>query len=90
MREAMRSYGSDKPDRRIPPMHPVGASVSGGQPCRATVCRWWRSTFPQTGALSRKERDELKAYGVERGLRVYDDPKRLERDPPSRWRACAS
>ncbi len=36
--------------------------------------------IPQTGALSRRERDELKAYGVERGLRVYDDPKRMERD----------
>ena len=36
--------------------------------------------IPKTGALSRKERDDLKAYGAERGLRVYDDPKRLERD----------
>jgi len=38
--------------------------------------------IPHTGALTRRERDELKAYGVERGLRVYDDPKRLERDHP--------
>src|SRR5208283_9996 len=38
--------------------------------------------IPKTGALSRKERDELKAYGLERGLRVYDDAKRLERDFP--------
>jgi aspartyl-tRNA synthetase len=38
--------------------------------------------IPNTGALSRKERDELKAFGVERGLRVFDDPKRLERDYP--------
>jgi len=30
--------------------------------------------------MSRKERDELKAYGTERGLRVYDDLKRL---PPA-------
>jgi aspartyl-tRNA synthetase len=30
--------------------------------------------------LSRKERDEIKAFGQERGLRVYDDLKRLERD----------
>jgi aspartyl-tRNA synthetase len=36
--------------------------------------------IPQTGPLSRRERDDLKAYGVERGLRVYDDPKRVERD----------
>ena len=36
----------------------------------------------KTGALSRRERDELKAFGAERGLRVYDDIKRLERDFP--------
>src|SRR5260370_1987197 len=39
--------------------------------------------IPKTGALSRKERDELKAYGTERGLRVFDDAKRLERDYPA-------
>ena len=38
--------------------------------------------IPKTGALSRKERDELKAFGTERGLRVFDDAKRLERDFP--------
>jgi aspartyl-tRNA synthetase len=77
--EAMRHYGSDKPDRRIPPMHPVehlfpeGSLSAPGLPLLAI-------RIPQTGALSRRERDELKAYGVERGLRVYDDPKRVERD----------
>ena len=38
--------------------------------------------IPKTGAISRKERDELKAFGAERGLRVYDDVKRLDRDFP--------
>ncbi len=38
--------------------------------------------IPKTGAVSRKERDELKAFGQERGLRVFDDAKRLERDFP--------
>jgi aspartyl-tRNA synthetase len=38
--------------------------------------------IPKCGALSRRERDELKAFGNERGLRVYDDLKRLERDFP--------
>jgi aspartyl-tRNA synthetase len=79
--EAMRSYGSDKPDRRIPPMYPVeqlfpnGIGSVHGLPLVAI-------RIPQTGALSRRERDELKAYGAERGLRVYDDPKRLARDHP--------
>jgi aspartyl-tRNA synthetase len=77
--EAMRSYGSDKPDRRIPPMHsvenlfPEGSLGTAGLPVVAIH-------IPHIGALSRRERDELKAYGTERGLRVYDDPKRLERD----------
>ncbi len=79
--EAMRNYGIDKPDRRVPPMHPVedlfphDALSAHGLPLIAIH-------VPKTGALSRKERDELKAFGTERGLRVFDDPKRLERDFP--------
>ncbi len=78
--QAMRDYGSDKPDLRIPPMYPVAGSVAGTGERRA--CRWWRFTFPRRGTLSRKERDEFKAFGQERGLRVFDDVKRLERDYP--------
>ena len=77
--QAMRHYGSDKPDRRIPPMHPVEDLLpelaNAGMPLVAIH-------IPATGAPSRKERDEFKAFGVERGLRVYDDSKRLERDYP--------
>ena len=46
--------------------------------------------IPKVGQLSRKERDELKAFGQERGLRVYDDLKRLDRDLPRRWQRYAS
>src|SRR5258706_2880274 len=79
--EAMRSYGSDKPDRRVPPMQSVedlfqeNSLSAHGLPLVAIH-------IPKTGALSRKERDELKAFGTERGLRVFDDAKRLERDFP--------
>jgi len=63
----MRSYGSDKPDRRVPPMYPVEDLLpdltANGLPLVAIH-------VPKTGALSRKERDELKAFGTERGLRV--------------------
>jgi aspartyl-tRNA synthetase len=38
--------------------------------------------IPKVGIVTRKERDELKAFGTERGLRVFDDPKRLDRDFP--------
>jgi aspartyl-tRNA synthetase len=79
--EAMHGYGVDKPDRRIPPMHPVEGlfpESSLGAPGLPLVA----IRVPHTGALTRRERDELKAYGLERGLRVYDDPRRLERDYP--------
>ncbi|MCU1337072.1 MAG: aspartyl-tRNA synthetase [Bryobacterales bacterium] len=87
--EAMRSYGSDKPDLRIPPFHPVedlfpGAGLTAeGLPLVAI-------RIPKVGQISRKERDELKAYGQERGLRVYDDPKRLDRDFPEPMSAVRS
>ncbi|MDQ2775841.1 MAG: aspartate--tRNA ligase, partial [Acidobacteriota bacterium] len=79
--QAMRSYGSDKPDLRIPPFFCVEqlfadeGLTSEGLPLVAIH-------IPKTGQLSRKERDEIKALGQERGLRVYDDVKRLERDFP--------
>ena len=84
--EAMRGYGIDKPDMRIPRFHPVedlfaGEGLTGdGLPLVAI-------RIPKTGQLSRKERDELKAYGQERGLRVYDDVKRLDRDFPAQMQA---
>ena len=77
--QAMRSYGIDKPDLRIPPFHCVEDLFAGagltpeGLPLVAI-------RIPKVGQISRKERDELKAFGQERGLRVYDDPKRLDRD----------
>src|SRR4051794_5293820 len=68
--QAMQNYGSDKPDRRIPAMYPVQDLLPdlavGGLPLMAIH-------IPGVGAPSRKERDELKAFGQERGLRVYDD-----------------
>ncbi|HUQ91043.1 MAG TPA: aspartate--tRNA ligase [Bryobacteraceae bacterium] len=80
--QAMQSYGSDKPDLRLPPFFGVADLFSdagltpAGLPLVAIL-------IPKTGSLSRKERDELKAYGSERGLRVYDDTKRLDRDFPA-------
>jgi aspartyl-tRNA synthetase len=77
--DAMKFYGSDKPDRRVPPMQPVEdifpEFTANGLPLLAIV-------IPNTGQTSRKERDELKAFGQERGLRVYDDAKGLERKSP--------
>ena len=77
--QAMRSYGSDKPDMRIPPFHCVEDLLpdltSHGLPLVAI-------RIPKVGTLSRSERDALKEFGKERGLRVFDDPKRLDKDFP--------
>jgi aspartyl-tRNA synthetase len=77
--EAMDRYGSDKPDTRVPQLFRVEDCFAGTDlpigtlPCVAIM-------LPGTGAPSRKERDEMKAFGNERGLRVFDDAKRLDRD----------
>src|SRR4051794_5063592 len=78
--QAMENYGSDKPDTRIPPMYPVQDLLpelaNAGMPLVAIQ-------IPGVGTPTRKERDDFKAFGFERGLRVYDDAKRLERDYPA-------
>ena len=81
--QAMRSYGIDKPDMRIPPFYcvedlfaPDAALTAPGLPLVAIH-------IPNVGVVTRRERDELKAFGQERGLRVYDDVKRLDRDFPA-------
>src|SRR3954468_4431842 len=79
--EAMRSYGSDKPDLRLPPFHCV-EDIFAGTLLGETGLPVVAIHIPKVGSLSRKERDELKAAGTERGLRVFDDLKRLERDYP--------
>ena len=79
--------------RQARPAHSAVSSASRIC-CRSSgqrmACRWWPFVIPKTGALSRNERDDLKAFGQERGLRVFDDPKRLERDYPDAWPRCAS
>ena len=81
--EAMDQYGSDKPDLRLPRFWRVedlfaNAPVPMTYPGLPLVA----ILIPRTGPLSRKERDDLKAYGQEKGLRVFDDMKRLDRDFP--------
>src|SRR6185437_2060605 len=79
-KQAMCSYGSDKPDMRIPPFHCVEDLLpdlaAGSLPLVAI-------RIPSVGILTRSERDALKDFGKERGLRVFDDLKRLDRDFPA-------
>ncbi len=65
--QAMRSYGSDKPDTRIPPFHCV-EEIFPGSPLTTDGLPLIAIRIPKVGILSRKERDEIKAFGQERGL----------------------
>ena len=41
------SYGSDKPDLRLPPLYCVEDLFAGRRISRAKACRWWRFIFPR-------------------------------------------
>src|SRR5271165_5907366 len=84
--EAIRLYGSDKPDLRLPAMADVRAAfapenletlhVDSELPVVAIV-------IPKVGELSRKERDEIKAlFGDRKEAKVFEDIKRLEKSFP--------
>jgi aspartyl-tRNA synthetase len=69
----MRLYGSDKPDMRLPPM---AAFRMEGE--TANEVPFVAVHIPSLGKLSRKERDDLKAFGTERRLTVLDEGARTE------------
>jgi aspartyl-tRNA synthetase len=71
---------------RIPPFYCV-EDLFAGQGLTHEKLPLAAIVIPNTGQVSRKERDELKAFGQERGLRVFDDAKRLERDFPEAMNA---
>jgi aspartyl-tRNA synthetase len=86
--QAIRLYGIDKPDLRLPPMTEVGALlpddaiktllIDDALPVVAI-------RIPKVGELSRKERDEHKALLSEKQARIikyFDDFKRLEKSWP--------
>jgi aspartyl-tRNA synthetase len=84
--EALRLYGSDKPDMRLPAMTDVREafgqdnlrtlSVSSELPVVAI-------RIPKVGELSRKERDEIKPLFNGRGsAKLFEDFKRLEKSFP--------
>ena len=85
--EAIRRYGSDKPDLRLPAMTEVRdcfraeelgtLKIAAGQPVVAL-------RIPKVGELSRKERDEIRTLIAERkAAKVFDDIKRLEKSFPA-------
>ena len=84
--QAIRLYGIDKPDLRLPAMTDVRAAfapenlqtlhVDPELPVVAIV-------IPKVGELSRKERDDIKAmFGERKGAKVFEDIKRLDKSFP--------
>ena len=84
--QAIREYGIDKPDMRLPKMTDVAAAfapenlatlnVDPELPIVAIVT-------PKVGELSRKERDDIKPlFGDRKDAKVFEDLKRLEKSFP--------
>ncbi len=84
--EAIRLYGIDKPDMRLPAMSDVKSAfapenlatlnIDPDLPIVAIVT-------PNVGELSRKERDDLKLlFGDRKDAKVFEDIKRLEKTFP--------
>ena len=84
--QAIREYGIDKPDMRLPKMTDVRAAfapenlatlnVDPELPIVAIVT-------PKVGELSRKERDDIKPlFGDRKDAKVFEDIKRLEKSFP--------
>ena len=73
--QAMRSYGIDKPDLRLPPFHALDESWQLGLGLTFPPVA---IHIPRVGTISSKERNEVKDFGKEKGLRVFDDLKKLD------------
>ena len=84
--EAIRLYGSDKPDMRLPAM--IDVREAFGQDNLATLSASPKLPvvairIPKVGELSRKERDEIKPLFNARGsAKLFEDFKRLEKSFP--------
>ncbi|HJZ66628.1 MAG TPA: aspartate--tRNA ligase [Blastocatellia bacterium] len=84
--DAIRKYGIDKPDMRLPEMTDVRAAFTeenfnalGLDPLLPVVA----VRIPKVGELSRKERDDNKQLvAAKPGVKVIDDLKRLEKSFP--------
>jgi aspartyl-tRNA synthetase len=84
--QAVRLYGSDKPDLRLPAMTDVREAFAAaeletlkiGNSLPVMAIR-----IPGVGELSRKERDEVKTlFGERKDAKVFEDIKRLEKSFP--------
>jgi len=84
--EAIRLYGSDKPDMRLPPMADVREAFTGENLETLAISPRLPIVairIPKIGELSRNERDEIKPMLTAKGnAKVFEDFKRLEKNFP--------
>src|SRR6184192_3778792 len=84
--EAMRLYGSDKPDMRVPPMTDVREAFTAENLATLGVSPnlpVMSIRIPKVGELSRKERDDIKPLFVSKGgAKLFEDFKRFEKSFP--------
>jgi len=80
--EAIRQYGIDKPDLRLPPLTDARDCLATGDFEQLAINRELpviAIRIPNVGELSRKERDDIKPMFVSKaGARVFEDFKRIE------------
>ena len=84
--EAIRLYGSDKPDMRLPAMTDVREAFDAANLATLAVSPTLPVVairIPRVGELSRKERDEIKPlFNAKGGAKLFEDFKRLEKNFP--------
>ncbi|MCY4188827.1 MAG: aspartate--tRNA ligase [Bryobacterales bacterium] len=83
--EAMQGYGSDKPDLRLPPMAVVTDLLAPQDLPRQGPLVAIRT--PRTGQLTRREREQFRAYAGEQKLRIFDDFRGLAKKMPAQMQA---
>ncbi len=80
--DAIRQYGIDKPDLRLPAFTDVGDCFAAADLEALAINKELpviAIRIPQVGELSRKERDDIKPLFVAKGgARVFEDFKRIE------------
>ncbi len=85
--QAIRLYGSDKPDLRLPAMTDVREAFAAEDLAKLGVhakLPMMLIRIPKVGELSRKERDDIKPlFAVKQeGAKLFEDIKRLEKTFP--------
>ncbi len=80
--QALREYGSDKPDLRLPPMTDLAPRLAPETRAQLKLHPQrplWAIHIPAVGELSRRERDELRPLAEGKIIRLFEDFTRLRR-----------